>query len=173
LRLDIATLFMSQGPLGPATDFRPARTLETGHGRIAQRRLTASSARNDALDWPYVGQVLKIERASYDCRPQHTRSESVYGITSLPAAQAAAARLMALVRNPWSIEQGLHYRRDVTVQDDACRRQARTAAQGLAVLNNLTIGVIRHLGWNNAAEARRFFAARIGEALAHILCCPS
>jgi len=117
--------------------------------------------------------VLKIERASYDCRTQHTRSEIVYGITSLPAAKAEAARLMALVRNHWSIENGLHYRRDVTFQEDACRMQSRTAAQVLAVLNNLTIGVIRHLGWNNAAEARRFFAARIGEALSHILCCPS
>ena len=101
------------------------------------------------------------------------RSEIVYGITSLPAAKAEAARLMALVRNHWSIENGLHYRRDVTFQEDACRMQSRTAAQVLAVLNNLTIGVIRHLGWDNAAEARRFFAARIGEALSHILCCPS
>jgi predicted transposase YbfD/YdcC len=173
LRADIETLFMSQGMPCNLTDFRTAQTLDKGHGRIEQRRLTASSALNDYLDWPYVGQVLKMERETYNCRQQHTRSEIVYGITSLPAAKADAARLMALVRNHWSIENGLHYRRDVTFQEDACRMKSRMAAQVLAVLNNLAIGVIRHLGWNNAAEARRFFAARIGEALSHILCCPS
>jgi predicted transposase YbfD/YdcC len=173
LRADIATLFMSQGMPGNLTDFRTAQTLDKGHGRIEPRRLTASSALHDSLDWPYVGQVLKIERETYHCRQQQTRSEIVYGMTSLPAAKADAARLMALVRNHWSIENGLHDRRDVTFQEDACRMQSRMAAQVLAVLNNLAIGVIRHLGWNNAAEARRFFAARIGEALSHILCCPS
>ena len=173
LRADIETLFMSQGMPCHLTDFRTAQTLDKGHGRIEQRRLTASSALNAYLDWPYVGQVLKIERETYNCRQQQTRSEIVYGITSLPAAKADAARLMALVRNHWSIENGLHYRRDVTFQEDACRMKSRMAAQVLAVLNNLAIGLIRHLGWNNAAEARRFFAARIGEALSHILCCPS
>ena len=173
LRADIETLFMSQGMPCNLTDFRTAQTLDKGHGRIEQRRLTASSALNDYLDWPYVGQVLKIERETYNCRQQQTRSEIVYGMTSLPAAKAEAARLMALVRNHWSIEHGLHYRRDVTFQEDACRMKSRMAAQVLAVLNNLAIGLIRHLGWNNAAEARRFFAARIGEALSHILCCPS
>jgi predicted transposase YbfD/YdcC len=173
LRMDIATLFMSQGTPGTPTAFRTARTLDTGHGRIEPRRLTASSALHAYLDWPSVGQVLQMERASYDGRTQHTRSELVYGITSLPAAKAEAARLMALMRNHWRSEHGLHDRRDVTFQEDACRRQSRTAAQVLAVLNHLTIGVIRHLGWHNAAEARRFFAARIGEALSPILCCPS
>jgi len=172
-RMESATRFMSPGTPGTPTDFRPARTLDTGHGRLEQRRLTARSARHDSLDWPSVGQGLQSERASYDCRTQHTRSAIVSGRTSWPAAKAEAARLIALVRNHWSIEHGLPSRRDVTFQEDACRMPSRTAAQVLAVLNHLTIGVMRHLGWTNAAEARRFFAARIGEALSHILCCPS
>lgn len=172
LRTDIETLFMSQGAPCNSADFRSARTLDKGHGRIEQRRLTASSALNDYLDWPYVGQVFEIERETYDCSKQQTRAEIVHGITSLTAAKADAGRLMALVRNHWSIENGLHYRRDVTFQEDACRMKSRTAAQVLAVLNNLAIGLIRHLGWNNAAEARRFFAANIEEALSFIFCCP-
>lgn len=173
LRADIETLFMSQGaPCNPA-DFRTARTLDKGHGRIEQRRLTASSALNDYLDWPYLGQVFEIERESYDCSKQQTRQEIAYGITSLTADKADAGRLMVLVRNHWSIENGLHYRRDVTFQEDACRMKSRTGAQVLAVLNNLAIGLIRHLGWDNAAEARRFFAARIDKALSLILCCPT
>jgi len=173
LRADIATLCMSPGMPGHLTDCRTAQTLDQGHGRLEQRRLTASSALHDSLDWPCVGQVVNIERETSHCRQQHTRSEIVYGMTSWPAAKADAARLMALVRNHWSIENGWHDRRDVTFQEDACRMQSRMAAQVLAVLNHLAIGVIRHLGWNNAAEARRFFAARIGEALSPILCCPS
>jgi len=173
LRADIATLCMSQGMPCNLPNFRPAQTLDKGPGRLEQRRLTASRALNDSLAWPYVGQGLKMARETYACRKQQTRSEIVYGMTSWPAAQAEAARLMALVRHHWSIANGLHDRRDVTFQEDACRMKSRMAAQVLAVLNTLAIGVIRHLGWNNAAEARRFFAARIGEALSHILCCPS
>jgi len=35
-----------------------------------------------------------------------------------------------------------------------------TAAQVLAILNNLALGLIRRAGFDNAAEGRRWFEAR-------------
>ena len=43
----------------------------------------------------------------------------VYAITSLPFEQARPARLAGLLRGNWTIENGLHWVRDVTLAEDA------------------------------------------------------
>ena len=40
-----------------------ATTLDKGHGRIERRTLKATTALNDYLDWPGVGQVGQVESA--------------------------------------------------------------------------------------------------------------
>jgi predicted transposase YbfD/YdcC len=153
-------------------DFASARTLDKGHGRVEQRVLTSSSQLNGQIDWPYLGQVFQLRREVYEMQSATTRNETVYGITSLPGTDAAADRLLRLNRGHWSIENGLHYRRDVTFHEDAVRLQSARAAQVLAVFNNLALGLLRHAGWDNIAKARRYFAAHRAEALRLILCAP-
>ena len=49
---------------------------------------------------------------------------------------------MALIRGHWSaIENGTHYRRDVTLGEDACRTANRKGAAVLASLRNLANGI--------------------------------
>jgi hypothetical protein len=49
---------------------------------------------------------------------------------------------MAAIRGHWSaIENGTHYRRDVTLGEDACRTANRQGASVLASLRNLTNGL--------------------------------
>lgn len=93
----------------------------------------------------------------------------IYGITSLPVEEFSAKELLALTRQHWSVENGLHYRRDVTFKEDKVRQTSQTGGRVLAVLNNLTIGILRKLGWENIAKARRHFSAMIDEALNLIL----
>ena len=95
----------------------------------------------------------------------------MYGITSLNRAEADAARLLSISRAHWGIENGLHYVRDVTFKEDATRMKSGTAAQVLAILNNLALGLIRRSGFDNAAEARRWFEARPKAALDLVLRC--
>jgi predicted transposase YbfD/YdcC len=71
---------------------------------------------------PYLGQV-------YVCQTGRERGETVYGITSLPALEADPARLLELTRGHWGIENGLHYRRDVTLHEDGCRMKSYRAAE--------------------------------------------
>ncbi len=173
VRASIETLFVSErtarGPV--AHDFQSATTIDKGHGRLEQRTLTASSMLNEYLGWPGLGQVFEIEREVIELASQQRRHEIVYGITSLPRAQADAARLLAISRAHWGIENGLHYRRDVTFKEDATRMKSGTAAQVLAILNNLALGLIRRAGFDNAAEARRWFEARPKAALDLVLRC--
>lgn len=49
---------------------------------------------------------------------------------------------MAVIRGHWSaIENGTHYRRDVTFGEDTCTTASRTGAAVLASLRNLANGI--------------------------------
>jgi hypothetical protein len=92
--------------------------------------------------------------------------EVVYGITSLGPQDADAARLLALNRGHWSIENGLHHRRDVTFGEDAWKVRKGSGPQVLATLRNALIHLLSHHRAKNFAAALRRFIIRPGEALA-------
>lgn len=59
--------------------------------------------------WPHVRQLCRIERRRTNQRTGVTNLEVSYAITSLSPAKADAARLLALLRDYWGIENRLHY----------------------------------------------------------------
>jgi predicted transposase YbfD/YdcC len=159
LRADIATIFTADdrtvaGGRIPR-DLRTARTVDTGHGRRETRTLTASCDLHGFSDWPGLHQVFRLERQRIHTTSGKQEQKVVYGLTSLTPAQASPARLLALSRAHWGIENGLHHRRDVTFREDATRLTQDHAGRVMASLNNLIIGVLRHAGYTNLAAARR------------------
>jgi len=150
-----------------------ARSLDKGHGRIEERVLFSSSRLADRVEWPYLSQVCVIHSDRLELRTEKRSVTQHYGITSLAPMAADATRLLELTRSHWAIENGLHYRRDVTFKEDSCRMKSHRAAEALAVCNNLALGLIRHAGWDNVAEARRFYDAYPAQALQLILKPPS
>ena len=121
------------------------------------------------IEFPCLEQVCRIKRKSETVKTGKISEQVIYGITSLPVEEYGAEALLELTRKHWGIENGLHYRRDVTFKEDACRQTSSNGGRVLAVLNNLTIGILRKLGWENIAKARRYFNAQIDEALDLIL----
>jgi hypothetical protein len=81
---------------------------------------------------------------------------------------ASAADLLALQRAYWGIENGLHYRRDVTFHEDATRFTHGHAGHVMAALNNLVIGLFRLAGHTNLAAARRRCDADLPTAFAYL-----
>ncbi len=77
---------------------------------------------------------------------QKTRSETVYGITSLASAVANPQRLLGLSRGHWSIENRLHWVRDVTFDEDRCRVRRGQGAQVMATVRNLAVSLLRMAG---------------------------
>jgi predicted transposase YbfD/YdcC len=142
-----------------------ATSLEKGHGRIDEREIVTSFRLAAQCEFPYLTQVFRIRRKSEEVKTGKQSEQTIYGITSLPVEEFGAAALLAGTRKHWSIENGLHYRRDVTFHEDAGRQTRKAGGRVLATFNNLTIGVLRQLGWENIAKARRYFEARIEEAL--------
>jgi len=93
----------------------------------------------------------------------------VYGITSLSREQIAPADLLQKIRSYWSIENGLHYRRDVTLREDRTRMTKGNAARVMACLNNLVIGLVfTKTQFAYLPQARRFFDALPARAFALI-----
>jgi predicted transposase YbfD/YdcC len=86
-----------------------------------------------------------------------------YFITSVPRATANAAELLKKVRGHWSIENGSHYRRDVTFGEDASRIRKGSGPQVMAALRNAAIGFLRSTGVTNIAAALRRNVARVDE----------
>ena len=170
LRTEIADLFASDdrtvaGGHLPG-ERRTATTVETGHGRQERRTLTASSDLAGYSDWPGLAQVFRLERERRRQATGKVEREVVYGLTSLTAAQASAADLLAISRAHWGIENGLHHRRDVTFQEDATRLTQGDAGRVMAALNNLVIGLLRRAGYTNLAAARRRCAADLSHSFA-------
>jgi predicted transposase YbfD/YdcC len=147
-----------------------ARTLDKGHGRIEERTITTTSELREFLDWPGAEQVFKLDRRFVYTKENRVRQETSYGITSLSTEKASPKKLLALIRAYWEIENGLHYRRDVTFQEDCCRLTIGHAAHMMAALNNLAIGLIEGSDYTDAPEARRHYCARPLETLS-LICC--
>jgi predicted transposase YbfD/YdcC len=150
-------------------DFQMFTKVNKSHGRIEQRTIMASNLLNEYLDWPHIAQVFRIERVIWHPQYGGKTRELVYGLTSLPPSRANPARLLTLTREYWGIENGLHYRRDVTFHEDQTRLTVGHAGHNMAILNNLVIGLCLSQGFHNLAHARRRFSARPHEALHLIL----
>jgi predicted transposase YbfD/YdcC len=103
---DDLRLFFSEPP-HDCRDWRTARTVNKGHGRLEIRELVASTELNEFLggQWAGVAQVFQLTRTVSE--DGQIRREVVYGITSLSPARASAARILALVRAHWRIENRL------------------------------------------------------------------
>lgn len=143
---------------------RMATLVNKGHGRRERRTLTASTDLAGYSDWPHLAQVFRLERTR--CRSTGVvDQEVVYGLTSLPPARATAAELLRISRAHWGVENGLHYRRDVTFREDATRLTQGHAGRVMATLNNFAIGLFCRAGFANHAAARRRCAADLQYSL--------
>jgi predicted transposase YbfD/YdcC len=145
-----------------------AETVDYGHGRIEHRQIITTSVLSDCGVWPGLDQAFKIDRRIIEQKSGKVREEAVYGITSLSRERAAAAIVMEINRDHWSIENRSHWVRDVTYDEDRSQVRKGSLPQVLAALRNTTIGLLRWSGECNIAAACRRFAAQPWAALALI-----
>lgn len=139
------------------------RTVDKGHGRITKRHLQASSRLAGHLDWPGLQQVCRIERVT-KIKGKVT-TEVAYAITSLSPARAGAEQLLAYNRGHWGIENRLHWVRDVSLGEDACRANVGHSPQNLAAFRNVGLSLLRLSGVNEILSTFRDFATKPYELL--------
>ena len=150
---EAVSLLFEQPPWGESFDYA---CQEGRRGdRWERRRLWASTALNEYLDWPVLGQVCCVERTRR--RKGKETVERAYAITSLPPERADAARLLEIWQEHWGIENRLHWVRDVVFGEDQSQVRTESAPQLLAALRNLVIGMLRLGGVKNMAAALRYY----------------
>lgn len=89
-------------------------------------------------------QVIGVRRQVLDLTRPEKEADDSLGIylCSCTIDQHDDTTILGIIRGHWSaIENGTHYRRDVTLGEDACRAADRGGAMVLASLRNLAIGL--------------------------------
>ena len=141
---------------------------EFGHGR----RVTRSIRVLDAPAWiTFAGaaQLAQIRR-TVTARGKKT-VEVVYVLTSADHHGAPPTVLAGWVQKHWTIENRLHWVRDVTFDEDRSQVRTGAAPRVMASLRNTVISLLRLAGYANIASALRHHARTPGSAAALLLTC--
>lgn len=163
LYADLETYFRD---LPPEAARDTCRTVGKAHGRREWRMLTCSPGLVDYLDWPGACQVARRHCHRVIIRSGETHDEISYAVTSLGPQRAGARQLEALWRGHWTIENRSHHVRDETQGEDRCQMHRGNAPRALAALRNGLLAALRHAGWDNVAQALRYYGVAAGRALA-------
>src|SRR5437667_155299 len=131
-----------------------AQTTDKGHGRLEIRSIRVSSELKGYSDWPGLEQVFEIRRRwKYK---GEWREAVVYGITSLPGSIAEPSRLLKIKRGHWTIENPLHYVKDVTLGEDRSTVHADNGPKVMAALRNTAVSLLRRAGFSTIAARLRY-----------------
>jgi predicted transposase YbfD/YdcC len=136
LLADIRLLFENRGE----PDFREPFSLK--HGRLESRAIWTSTALNDYLDFPYVGQAFAIERTRIAKKTGRLSTETIYGVTDHTPASADAARLLAFNRDHWGVEAH-HYILDWNWDEDRCTLRTGHGPENITRLRRFATGLIK------------------------------
>ena len=82
---------------------------------------------------------------------------------------ADAARLLALKRGHWQIENGLHYVKDVTMGEDRSLIHAGSGPSVLSILRDLGVSILRRSGHRAIASRLRYHSRHPREVVALVL----
>ena len=125
------------------------------HGRIETRRIWTTTALNDYLDFPHVGQAFLIERERIDKKTGKRSIELAYGITSRTPDQADAQQVLKTNRDHWCIENSCHYIIDWNFDEDRSRIRTGHGPENISRLRRFAVGIIKSKGVYSVAEKMR------------------
>jgi len=136
----------------PWTHVPATSTVTTSHGRRVRRTIKAVTV-PDWVGFPGAAQVAQVRRTR--TVNGHKTTEVVYAICSLDMVTAPPATVATWIQGHWSIENALHWIRDVVFDED--RHQLRTGAGAhvMATLRNTAISLLRLAGHTRIASSLR------------------
>jgi predicted transposase YbfD/YdcC len=136
-------------------------TVDADNGRIETRTAMISTDigwLQEDHNWPgliAIGKVVRIREIA-----RKTTTETAYYLLS---TAMSAERLNEVVRSHWGVENRLHWRLDVVMNEDQARNRLGHGPQNLAVLRHMAINVMqkdptkgslrgkfKRAGWNDA-----------------------
>lgn len=141
------------------------RVVEKGHGRRESRTLQVTGVRA-GIGFPHARLAGRIVRDRTETATGETNQEIVYLVTSLGWSDITPAGLAVVVRGHWSIENKVHWVRDLTFDEDHSTVRTGTLPQLMATLRNTAIGLLRLRGKHtNIAAASRSLSRQTSQLL--------
>lgn len=114
-----------------------------GHGRIKERHglisLDTSEIGDLAFEWP----GLKSIRYTLSFRTEkgkETTSSSKYYISS---DKLSSEQFLNATRAHWSVENSLHWKLDVGMDEDSCRISRQNAVENLASVRHVALNLLK------------------------------
>ena len=142
---DVGRLFGDGTALAAQKPTR-AETVEKDHGRIETRRAVALAATalfggiRGLAAWAGVQSVAMVEARREPAGGGAASVERRYFLSSLPPD---AARLLAVARGHWAIENNLHWMLDVHFDEDRCRVRKDHAPLNLATVRRVALSLAK------------------------------
>ena len=118
-----------------------ARTVDGDHGRIETRTASVSTDigwLQETHDWPGLKAIGKVERVRET--PGKTTREAAYYLLS---TALSGERFLEVVRAHWGVENRLHWRLDVVMNEDQQRARLDNGPNNLAVLRHMALNVVQ------------------------------
>lgn len=103
-------------------------------------------------EWAGLTCFIQVHRIV--TRKGKTTKETAYFMSSLPSTTPVAAFATG-IRGHWSIENSLHYTKDVTFKEDASKVRTKQAPENTSLIRNVAINLFRIAGYTNMAQAIR------------------
>jgi predicted transposase YbfD/YdcC len=127
--------------------------------------VSVAAVEPDALPFAGARQVFDTRNTTTFKKDGQTTHHTRYFVASLTTAEAGAARLAALARGQWSVENPNHWRRDALWGEDRCRLRHKNAACALALLRTALLRPVLRCGWGKTREVFERVAARPSHGL--------
>lgn len=122
--------------------YTSAATTNGGHGRVEQRRIWVTPETGwfaERGKWKNLRSLVRVEaRRTVNGK---TSVEYRYYISSLTAEDPA--RMLALIRGHWGIENSLHWSLDIAFREDDCRIRRGHAAENFSRLNRIALNLLK------------------------------
>jgi predicted transposase YbfD/YdcC len=129
--------------------------VDKDHGRIETRQLWCVTTDPKTMGLAGVAQVVRLRCHAQEIRRGTVIKESDdvrFALTSYWPQEAAPEQLMGLARGHWSIENGQHYRRDRTQDEDRCPVRHPVAARNLSLCRSLAIFLFQRQSKTHAGK---------------------
>jgi predicted transposase YbfD/YdcC len=123
-----------------------AKFYDRGRGPGRKQTRVVQALTVEDLDFPHAAQVAKITRHRASLKTGKRTRETVCVVTGLTSRGASPEKIARLVRPQRVIENGLHFVRDTTFDEDRSQVRTGRGPENMATLRNLAINVLREHG---------------------------
>jgi predicted transposase YbfD/YdcC len=133
---------------------------ELNRGRLEFRGAELFKATSDIPDgWTDINSIIKLRRVTQ--RNGKISDETSFYISNLETEDAET--FAKIIRGHWSIENRLHWVKDVIQNEDNAKIKKGNGIETLSIFRNIAINISRELGYDSIKNAQIYFASNVKE----------